>query len=282
MNLLINHHLGYRFLRRHIRVISGCIFVLTAWFIIPYYSYAAGWDVKKSQHFIIYSHNEAGLAKKVIAKAEGYYYKITRDIGYVRYRNFWLWDNRVRIYIYKNRQEYIRRTGQPKWSGGYVSYKNRTIRTYKWSEHFLDSLLPHELTHIIFREFVGFREDIPFWLDEGIAIHEQEYKDKGYKRILKQALQKKRIISLEALGKIRVADESDSILVSLYYAQAASIVGYLIEEYGSYRFTELCRRLRDGESLKRAWKFVYSSSGGMKRWENKWLEHINRTLGQEP
>jgi len=114
------------------------------------------------------------------------------------------------------------------------------------------------------------------WLDEGVAIYEQEYKDERYEQILSRALREKRVMSLEVLGRIKAADEDDAELMNLYYAQAAALVNYLIEEYGSYRFTKLCRGLRDGKSLERAWKSAYPSLGGIEQWDDKWLEYIKK------
>ena len=43
-----------------------------------------------------------------------------------------------------------------------------------------------------------------------------------------------------------------------FYAESASLVGYLVEQYGSERFTRFCRQLRDGKSIEDAIKFAYA------------------------
>ena len=239
-------------------------------------SFANGndWRVEKSTHFIIYYYDNYSFARKVVRKAEDCYRKIARDIGFVRYKDFWLTNNRCKIYIYKTHQDYISITKQPRWSGGCVSYKEKVIRTYQWSEHFLDSLLPHELTHIVFREFVGFEnKNIPLWLDEGVACYHEKYKRRESHLLVKKAIYRKNYIPLEKLSGLDIAKETDPVLVGLFYSEATSLVEFLIKRYTLNRFTKLCRLLRDGRKLDEALKSVYhfKDLGGL---EDKWLQYI--------
>ncbi len=59
------------------------------------------WFQIRSEHFIVYCNKEhEDFAKKVSHKAEKYYHSIAEDLGYVRYANFWKWENRGKIFIY--------------------------------------------------------------------------------------------------------------------------------------------------------------------------------------
>ena len=207
-------------------------------------------------------------------KAEGYYRKIAKDIGFVRYKGFWLADDRCKIYIYKAHQDYINITKQPWWSGGCVSYKEKVIKTYQWSEHFLNSLLPHELTHIIFREFVGFEnKNIPLWLDEGIACYHERPEKRKRHLLVKRAIYRENYIPLEKLHKLDITKETDAGLVDLFYAESTSIVEFLIKQHTPSRFTKLCRLLRDGKKLDEALKSVYHFKN-LNCLEDKWLQYI--------
>ncbi|MFH0762324.1 MAG: hypothetical protein V1925_00335, partial [Candidatus Omnitrophota bacterium] len=60
------------------------------------------WLTNKSQHFIIY-YQEAphGYIDELSNSAERYYNGIVDELGYRRF-NFWSWDNRAKIYMYKD------------------------------------------------------------------------------------------------------------------------------------------------------------------------------------
>ena len=98
--------------------------------------------------------------------------QITLDLGlqHVVKRDWapWLWERRCRIYL-------------PHSGGlsaghesaavvrGMVHYRQRVVYSFLGAPAFLDKT-PHELAHIVFREFVGFdNAGVPRWLDEGVA-----------------------------------------------------------------------------------------------------------------
>ncbi|MDP2043780.1 MAG: hypothetical protein Q8K15_01270, partial [Candidatus Omnitrophota bacterium] len=113
------------------------------------------WQTKKSQHFIIY-YQEApeDFVDELITRAEDYYNGIVDDLGFRR-MDFWSWDNRAKIYLYKNADDFHNDTQYSEWAGAVVSVENRMIKTFVGQQGFFDSILPHEMTHIIFREFIG-------------------------------------------------------------------------------------------------------------------------------
>jgi hypothetical protein len=51
---------------------------------------------------------------------------------------------------------------------------------------------------------------------------------------------------------------SDNI-ISTYYMEAASLVSFLIEKYGSDSFAFFCRELRDGKMLDDAFRSAYTT-----------------------
>ena len=127
------------------------------------------WREASGEHFRVYFLDNVDFANEVLRNAEIFYRRIAIDIGYPRYSEFWTWDKRVKIYIYQDRVTFLKATNQPSWSEGMADYTNKQILSYAWSQGFMDSLLPHEMAHLIFRDFVGFKGEIPLWLDEGVA-----------------------------------------------------------------------------------------------------------------
>ena len=235
---------------------------------------AQDWKVLKGEHFLIYYFEDENFAGEVLARAEKYYDKIASDLGYSRYDNFWQWENRVKIYIYRNRDEFSSSIGSEKWIGGIARYNEKEIISYRWSEGFLDSLLPHELTHLIFRDFVGFKGKIPLWMDEGVAEWEEEPVKDEAMAITRKLVSEGSFIPLADLMQMDTIRKDDYNLLRKFYTQAVSLVDYLIKEYGGSKFTLFCRQLRDGKSIDAALSFTYTDSiRGTNELEKKWTEY---------
>ncbi|HCD37891.1 MAG TPA: hypothetical protein DEQ77_04055 [Candidatus Omnitrophica bacterium] len=260
---------------------------------------AQNWQELKSEHFIVYFEQDENFAKEVSYKAEVYYQRIASDLGYARYSNFWTWDNRVKIYIYKEKESFLKATNQPTWSEGMADYRNKQIVSYGWSKGFVESLLPHEMAHLIFRDFVGFKGEVPLWLDEGVAQWAEEAKRREYKQLAKQYLRQNTLLSLDDMMRvdIRNVKEVDKVhvrsiikkdgerlflfiggesLVTLYYLESVTLIGFLMDKYGSVSFVDFCRQLRDGKSLQDALGAAYStySIRTLQDLEDRLIEHL--------
>ncbi len=215
------------------------------------------WKELKGRHFVVRYEDDVSLARRVLHAAEGYYKAILDDLGFRRSDNFWLWENRAKITIYKDKHDFVSATGSPAWAAGKANYSNREIETFGSSDVFLKSRLPHELTHLIFRDFIGFDGEVPLWLDEGVAQwEEKEGRDLKLSQVRK--LQKTgSLIPLETFTDMDIRQVKSSARVQAFYAQAVSVVGYLITVGGKSKFTRLCRQLRDGKQLNEALRFTY-------------------------
>src|SRR4030042_4577876 len=135
------------------KIFLACMII--ALYALPLEAQINNWNISKSTHFIIY-YKEAPqrFIDQLIDKAEGYYNDIADNLGFRRY-NFWLWDNRAKIYIYDDAETYQAATKQPAWSYGCANVQDKVISTFINSKVFFDTILPHETGHIIFREFIG-------------------------------------------------------------------------------------------------------------------------------
>lgn len=216
------------------------------------------WHIAKSTHFVLYYKDvPSEFIDKVIEKAEDCYNKITNDLGFTRY-NFWLWDKRAKIYIYRDSQDYQAATGQPDWSSGCVSVKDKIIKTYPLASGFFDTLLPHELGHIIFREFVGFdNKNIPLWLDEGVASYQEMTKRFAAKAYVRKAIKENKFIPIDRLSEINLALIQDKETIDIFYLEAVNLIDYLISQFGNTSFLNFCRALRDGKTLEQAISYTY-------------------------
>jgi hypothetical protein len=275
-------------------------FMLLGFFIFPGSAFSQAWQELGGDHFIVYYTADEKSAKDVLDKAEVYYRDIATELGYPRYSEFWSWDKRVKIYIYPERESFLKATGQPKWSEGMADYRAKAIISYAWSQGFVESLLPHEMAHLIFRDFVGFKGEVPLWLDEGVAQWSEELKRAHIKAMARQSFENDALLSLEDMMKIdiRRVSEVDKVyirstrtkdnkmgilflsgdnLINTYYLQSVSLVGFLIERYGSLSFSAFCRELRDGKSLEEAIRSAYGEHmRSLPELESEWREYLTK------
>ena len=240
-------------------------------------SYAAEWKELKSDHFIVYYASGEAFASDVSRKAEQYYTRVADDLGYARYSKFWQWDNRVKIYICDDKGSMVKLAGCQSWCEGMTDYLKATIYTYSASRDFATATLPHEITHLIFRDFVGIENaGIPTWMDEGVAQWEEPKKRELVKMAVKGIRNASELIPLEKFFAMNIMGVSDEKIVNSYYIQAMGLVDFLMQRYGADKFLVLCRELRDGETMDAALSSAYPldirSTSDL---EKKWLEYVS-------
>lgn len=235
---------------------------------------AAKWKESRSTHFIVYYNNaQESFVNRIIERSEDYYNKIADALGFRRY-DFWLWDKRAKIYVYDDAQKYQFFTGQPSWSAGAAISAEKIIYTFPNEAKFMETILPHELGHIIFREFVGFNNSaIPLWLDEGVASYQEADKRQTAMMLVKQAARGGNLIGIDGLGSFSLFSAQSAESVSLFYAESLSIVDYLIKRFGSDRFVLFCQVLRDKKDLNEALRYTYSF-GSIKEFDAAWQKYI--------
>lgn len=181
-------------------------------------------------------------------------------MGFRRF-DFWLWDSRAKIYIYDNDRDFQAGTGQPPWAIGDAVPREKVIRAFPAAQNFFEVILPHEISHIIFREFVGFDNyAVPLWLDEGAASYYQKLQYSGIKTALKSAKDSRRLMGLVELSSVRSVWHMDKEKVKLFYMEAINIVDFLFKEYGKNTFVLFCQNLRDKKDLARALSATYPIS----------------------
>lgn len=238
------------------------------------------WLEERSRHFIVYYQEgiDADFLDETVYYAEKYYDDITENLGFRRY-DFWLWEKRAKIYIYKDKETYTKSTGMPDWSGGRAIYEQKIIESFPWARGFFSQLLAHELGHIIFREFVGPQAKVPMWFEEGVASSQETARFRlNREKTLAHALKNQSLISLENLTKIDPRRIQDEYTATLFYAQAESLVRFLIEKFGKYEFVKLCRLIRDYKDFFIALPKAYPRYEHLKDLDKDWSEYIQETL----
>lgn len=104
--------------------------------------------------------------------------------------------------------------------------------------------IPHELSHLALYRMMGSRyEAAPRWLDEGLAVMFEMSPDIGREALLDQAVANGETIPFTALCRAFPSGEEQ---VRLAYAQSASLVVYIRQEYGTSALQDLVQAFIDG------------------------------------
>lgn len=234
------------------------------------------WRTEKSTHFIVYYKSAPGdFVSRITENAEYSYNSIADDLGLTRF-NFWLWEERAQIYIYDSAEEYQSATGKPAWVGGDTSPSEKVIRTYVYAPHFFESVLPHEMGHIIYRELVGFMNfAVPRWLEEGVATHQEKSQYAGSKPALQNAIREGTFIPLAELENTGPQILFSNDAAQMFYMEAYSIVDFLLTQYGKDAFVTFSQNLRDKKNLPRAVASAYPF-GTLAELDRTWQEYLKR------
>jgi len=228
------------------------------------------WQTEKSQHFIVhYQAAPANYLSQLTSEAETYYNSIIDDLGFRRF-DFWSWDNRAKIYLYDDSATFLSDTQRQSWAGAVVYVANRTIKTFIGQAGFFDSILPHELTHIIFREFIGEKTYLPLWIDEGVASSQEKSYLGTRLALAKNLIERNQYIKLDKFSEVR---DPDLVQANVFYGEAASLIVFLIRGQGRENFLDFCRKIRDGANWKSALFSVYHFEN-FDEFEQAWKEFV--------
>lgn len=179
--------------------------------------------------------------------AEKAYERIMLDTGLYSFRP----RNLYELIVYGTQDEYRKKTGQPEWSGG-VAVGN-ALYTY-WSPR-LEGVLSHEMTHLIWFEYMGRSNPDYRWINEGLAVYQENKASgaRGQGEMFSALRGNLRAQPLPMESMIRLVPATERAYeVSLWYAQAESMVRFMIERGGRIGFSQLLASLRDSKTLDRA------------------------------
>lgn len=234
------------------------------------------WKEYQPKDIIIY-YKDAPLSfvQSLQESAESYYREIIKNLGFARYSD-WQTDRPIRIYIYDDQDDYASGAHQAGWSHGAAMAQAKIIRTFPAVHGFFDSILPHEMGHIIFREFIGYKTQLPVWVDEGVAMYQEKAKRWGAHKMVKKAMENHRFMTLGQLSTMRLGSDSLLADVELFYAEAASVVYFMIVDLGETRFVNFCRKLRAGSSFEEALKEAYGRFRNVDDLNRAWLNYLER------
>jgi len=131
-----------------------------------------------------------------------------------------------------------------------------------------DSLIAHELTHVILKRDYPRSGAWPRWFKEGLAMRQSRGEGFRLHASLSFAAARGRIIPLDALWSSFPSDQAGSRVA---YAQSFSVLAFLISRRGEEVFARFMQELRSREFAE-AYTVVYRH--GLGRMEKEWRRHV--------
>jgi hypothetical protein len=211
----------------------------------------AGAAELESLHFKVRAYGQ-DAARQVSDAAEQTYQRIMVDTNLYSFQQRALYQ----IVIYGSQEEYRRKTGQPEWSGG-CSLGN-SIYTFAGPQ--LYSTIAHEMTHLIWFEYMGRADMDQRWVNEGLATYEElKSGGRGDAFAVARGTLRSTPLSIDQLIHLVPATERERT-VTLWYAQSESLIQYMLERGGRMGFSAFLAALKDGRPVDEAVRASFAGS----------------------
>ena len=115
--------------------------------------------------------------------------------------------------------------------------------------------MTHELTHIVIHQVIfNPYNDLPVWLNEGLAMYSEGPLTKQFTVPLKLAISRNAIISVRTIASPFSADSNKA---NLSYAESYTLVEYLVKQFGSGKMHSLLQTFKNGSTFDGAFQKVY-------------------------
>jgi hypothetical protein len=179
--------------------------------------------------------------------------------------------DKLTIYVYANANQ-IPETPGKDWVAGHaypdlglmvVSLPDGPERRLE-----MERQIPHELMHILLYESTGQGyENLPVWLNEGLATMAQLYPTPEYQILLENAIQNDSLLPIASLCQNFPIYASSAYLS---YAEATYFTRYIYRQYGSSGLSNLVAGYADGLDCERGVEVALGIS--LAQLEEQWLK----------
>ncbi len=264
--------------------------------------YDSGLQNYSSLHFAVNAVS-SGRAIQVANISEDIYKKVMFDANLLSFKP----RENYPITVFPSHAEYQRQTGYPAWSGGgaltqplgQVLPSEREVRALTRIDTFEEvlspSLLAHEITHLVFNEFMAFymQDDAERvrWLNEGFATYQEmealSPQDRDDYVHLTRSLVQQNSMSLDKLVNFNPFRDPTLNLgsynfrgrsylytnIDLWYWQSREVVSYLISAQGRYNFYLLLSALKSRKTLEQSIAEAYPGKWrSLRDLESEWAQ----------
>lgn len=164
----------------------------------------------------------------------------------------------AQLYIYASSEDLKGAMIHPQeWTGGvaYTRYSIMAIGIAPDDTSWGKTTIAHELTHLVIHQMtLNPYNELPTWLDEGLAMYNEGPLDPARTSYLTWAITENKLISVQSLSSPFSAYAEEAYLS---YAESYSLVEYLITTYGQEKMLELLNTFREGSGYDAALERVY-------------------------
>ena len=234
------------------------------------YKLPTHWRRTSTEHFEIYYERATGLTGSK-RYAEEAFARIVSDFG----MDDAAWTTRVTMYLFSDDESWrdfleMNPDKTMEWSGGFALPWANEIYLYvtERRSHLYKHVLPHELTHVLHHRYVGAIEQ-PLWLMEGLAVSQEKGGVKQARRSIDDLVKDGAAFRLAKLFSLTYYP---SETIRLFYAQSATVVGFMIDEYGLDAFKEFMFAFADTHDTAEVIESIYGIS--LDTFEEKWEKYV--------
>jgi hypothetical protein len=237
----------------------------------PLTSAASNYIGVSTPHFIFYFHSQdTRVIKSLLNDAESLRRDIMKDLG-IDFKE------KTKVYLAPSFREYqeIQPGGKvPSWSSA-VAYPSLNLIIIQSPKAIngkgidLNKIFKHEFTHIALGKAFSKREEIPLWLNEGLAMYESREWDFSRVSTITRAVLTDSLIPLSEITRLfpREANKAE-----LAYSESFYLISFLISQYGKESFHRFLKEYSGGKGLKNVLRVVYGIK--WEEFEEKWRHYL--------
>jgi len=202
-------------------------------------------SVRESRRFLLtYERSELRReASRVLRMLDRIWYKVGRDLRYFPEHGV-----QIPVVLYTP-DKFFEATGAGLHVGGLYDGKIRVpIGPQTEQDDTLEMLLTHEYTHVIVRLITN--NNVPFWLNEGLAQYESESFSTRHRRLIERAIDNGSLMLLQELEGPQLTFRGPEL--GLAYAEGFAAVRFIRSKFSSRKLIAMLERLGEGYSTEDA------------------------------
>ncbi len=208
-------------------------------------------ELEQGKVTLFWYQGDRNFARELMSRAQETLRELAEDTGAELKRS-------VEIWVYASAADLQRAMIFPEeWMGGAAFPKFGLVAigispaNLAWGKR----AIAHELTHLVIYQ-VTFNpyNDLPTWLNEGLAMHSEGELRSDLKSALEQGISQDRLFSVRSLCSSFPAGTEEA---KLCYAQSYSLVEFLLQRYGREKMLQLLLTFKEGTTYDEALLKVY-------------------------
>jgi len=227
----------------------------------------------EGRYFIIHYYN-AEIARRALGIADYFAGEVARRLLGEDLR----FSQKCELYIFKDADEYSKVAGRPPWTTGHTIFTRAAgqplvhkILTYQTATDLLRAVIPHEVTHAVTNEAVGFRGRLPLWFKEGLALmQEPDYRRSFFYKAVTDAAELGTLMPFSDVISMKDYPQTEEVN-RLFYAESLLLVEVLVEGFPASPPLRFARSLSE-KSLTDALRQSYNINTA--RLKRLWQERI--------